>query len=497
MAAGEERRKNALILSRVRRVQRALNGEVWLRAAVAPAWVAVTLLALARIFFRSHLPFAAAVLGMAALAVWVSRARKGLWPLSHAAVLADRSGGLGGLLLTRLEVPVGEWELEVNERVRAVKPPEVRWGKSAAALSMAALFLGVSLLVPLPPPAVLHVNAAAASKVAEVEAKADALAREDRLDAATEAELARLREELAEDRFDAADWEAADGVEAAMEQQAAQAAADLSRASEAAKALEAAMAQAGGAEGAAREQEELERALQSISEGGEPKGEGEGQQGSEGEKGSEGEQGSEGQQGGAQNPQSGSGKKGPTTAGGVSSLRKALENRQKELANAFGQQQGQSGSRQASRGQGGKGEQGQGREQGQSGNGQGQEGKGEGEGQGEGAGQSGEGQSGQGHASRGQSGAPVHGGGEGELVFGDQARMDPDRLKFAPLPQGQGGEAQELWGLRAADPRVREGPSGGTASGAAASGEQAPGFKEGPLLPRNRELLKRYFDSTR
>ena len=37
MAAGEERRRHA-VLSRVRRVQRRLNVQVWAEAAVAPTW---------------------------------------------------------------------------------------------------------------------------------------------------------------------------------------------------------------------------------------------------------------------------------------------------------------------------------------------------------------------------------------------------------------------------------------------------------------------------
>ena len=72
--------------------------------------------------------------------------------------------------------------------------------------------------------------------------------------------------------------------------------------------------------------------------------------------------------------------------------------------------------------------------------------------------------------------------------------MDPDRLKFEPLPQGQGGEGEDLYGLRAANPKKGEGPvSGGT--GPTANGTQARGNDDGVLLPRNRVLIKRYFDS--
>ena len=72
--------------------------------------------------------------------------------------------------------------------------------------------------------------------------------------------------------------------------------------------------------------------------------------------------------------------------------------------------------------------------------------------------------------------------------------MDPDRLKFEPLPPGQGGESDELFGMRAANPpKGQGGASPGT--GATATGTQARGNDDGALLPRNRVLIKRYFDS--
>lgn len=72
--------------------------------------------------------------------------------------------------------------------------------------------------------------------------------------------------------------------------------------------------------------------------------------------------------------------------------------------------------------------------------------------------------------------------------------MDPDRLKFEPLPPGQGGDAEELFGMRAANPqKSQSGVTGGTSG--AASGTQARGNDDGALLPRNRQLIKRYFDS--
>ena len=73
--------------------------------------------------------------------------------------------------------------------------------------------------------------------------------------------------------------------------------------------------------------------------------------------------------------------------------------------------------------------------------------------------------------------------------------MNPDRLKFEPLPQGRGGEATELWGLRAANPALHGANPRTVGAGAAATGAQAPGHRESSLLPRNRELIQKYFDS--
>ncbi len=95
------------------------------------------------------------------------------------------------------------------------------------------------------------------------------------------------------------------------------------------------------------------------------------------------------------------------------------------------------------------------------------------------------------------SSAGVGRGGEaGELLFGEGAEMNPERLGFEPLPAGQGGEAQELLGLRAANPQARPGSSPRNGTGGAAAGDQAAGYDEGAMRPRNRALVQRYFDST-
>lgn len=164
-------------------------------------------------------------------------------------------------------------------------------------------------------------------------------------------------------------------------------------------------------------------------------------------------------------------------------LRKALEQRRQQLSNSFGQGNQSSGSRgqqQQSRGQGqgrGQGQQQQSGENGQSGS-QGLD------------------PNAAGHASRQVDPSAGHGpASDTPLVFGNDAEMDPDRLKFEALPKGNGGEAEELYGLKAANPRVGRQPlNGGTTSGAA-TGDQAPGVGETPMLPKNRALIQKYFDT--
>ncbi len=496
MAVSEERRFEALVLAPVRRVQRRLNAVTWAEAGIAPMWSAVTACVLARLLLRDTALWVAPALLLAGGLWWGLRARHRGISLEHAAVLADRSANAGGLLLTRLERPVGEWELSVNQYARAVTPPEVRWRRPVGALLGSLLFLVVGFLLPLPAPAPRHINAAAAAKVSAVQAKAEALAKEEPLGAPMEEELRRLAEEVAEGRFDSADWEAADGLDKRLSERAAEAAAELAGASEAASELEEALGAAGGAESAARERENLERALMALSEGKGNPGEGaEGQRGANGENGANGSNGSNGENGAAGDGGTGTGGQQGTQgsqgarssaaaqAGGnldqISDLRRTLERRQQQLADQFGQ--GNSGQQASARRQSGSGRQGQGR-----GQGQGQEGEGQGEGQGTA------------HASRGVGeGAGVARGGESRpLVFGGEAEMDPNRLKFQPLPEGQGGEASELWGLKAADPQhegVTVTPS--AARGTGAQGDATPGYSTGPLLPRNRELVKRYFGS--
>ncbi|NOK12102.1 hypothetical protein [Corallococcus exercitus] len=527
MAASDERRFQSLVLAPIRRVQRRLNAVAWTGAGIAPVWAIATACVLCRLLLRDLAVWAVPPLVVAGLAWWFVRARSRGVSLEYAAVLADRSANAGGLLLTRLERPVGEWELSLNQFARQVKPPEVPWRRPVGALLGALVFLAVGFLVPLPALRASNINAAAATQVAAVQAQAEALAREEPLGPDVEEELRRLSEEVAQGRFDSADWEAADALEQRLAERASEAAAELNRASEAAAELEDALAAAGSAESATRERESLEQALMALdaraggseedSAGGEEEGpasernsQGQGageqdgeqqggdKQGSQGQ-GADGQNGGDKQGSGAQSREAQARASARAQASGspdqIADLRRTLERRQQSLAQRFGEENASRGNRgaqarrptrrQQSSGQG----QGQ---KGQRGQGQGQDGQGEGE---EG---DGEGQQGSQHASRGTrqgDGAGVGRGGESQpLVFGGEAEMDPERLAFQPLPEGHGGEAEELWGLRAADPRARTGQAGPVgAKGTGAKGDATAGPTSGPLLPRNRDLVKRYF----
>lgn len=95
----------------------------------------------------------------------------------------------------------------------------------------------------------------------------------------------------------------------------------------------------------------------------------------------------------------------------------------------------------------------------------------------------------------GDDAAAGRGGGANELVFGGQAELDPERLKFDALPPGHGGEGQELFGLRAANPKANPNAPDGQSTGSAAAGDQGAGYNEGAMRPRNRTLVQKYFDS--
>ncbi len=73
--------------------------------------------------------------------------------------------------------------------------------------------------------------------------------------------------------------------------------------------------------------------------------------------------------------------------------------------------------------------------------------------------------------------------------------MDPERLKFQPLPEGQGGEAERAVGPegRGSGARGRHGDAVGGRGARACRETRRRGTPAAPLLPRNRDLVKRYF----
>lgn len=511
MAASEERRFQSLVLAPIRRVQRRLNVVAWTGAGLVPVWATATACVLCRLLLRGASVWAVPPLVVAGLAWWFVRARSRGVSLEYAAVLADRSANAGGLLLTRLERPVGEWELSLNQFAQQVKPPDVPWRRPVGALLGALLFVAVGFLVPLPALRASNINAAAATQVAAVQAQAEALAREEPLGQDVEEELRRLSEEVAQGRFDSTDWEASDALEQRLAERASEAAAELNRAAEAAAELEDALHAAGGAESATRERESLEQALMALDAraGGDQDPasppEGEPQASPQGSQQGQGAGEQDGEKQGSQSPSGNPSSEAQARASAraqssgspdqVADLRRTLERRQQALAQRFGQENNAAGNRGAQarrptrRSQSGQGQRGQG----QQGQGQGQQGEGDGEGEGEG-----EGQQGAQHPSRavrpGEGAGTGRGGESNPLVFGGEAEMDPDRLAFQPLPEGHGGDAEELWGLRAADPKARTGPGGAAgAQGTGAKGDATAGPGSGPLLPRNRDLVKRYF----
>ncbi|MBX5483155.1 MAG: hypothetical protein IRZ16_15140, partial [Myxococcaceae bacterium] len=91
MPAGDERRRSALIHSRIARIRRRLNSELWLRLAVAPVWTAATVVALHRLLLRDHTEIAAAIAFSGALVWWGWRTRRWQVGVEEAAVLLDRS----------------------------------------------------------------------------------------------------------------------------------------------------------------------------------------------------------------------------------------------------------------------------------------------------------------------------------------------------------------------------------------------------------------------
>lgn len=449
MPAGEERRRRA-VLSRVGRVRRHLNLQVWAEALVAPVWVGATLLVLGRVFLPVRVELLAlAAITIAAVATAI-RARPRRIGVEQAAVIADRQAGAGGLLLTRLETAVGAWELGLNQQIKTIRLPPIRLWASARWLVLAVLFAVAGMWVPRVSHAPRSLNVAAATRVDQVADKVEALAKEEAVPDAIETELARLQAELENGAFDATDWEAADSLDKSLNERAAQTSATLSNAEQAAESLSQALAEAQGQEGAEARRQELEKELMALAQT-------------------------------SASPES-KGSKDPAASGekpaSAEAVRDALAKRREALAKAFGQKPGNGAPPKSATGKKG--------------------------GAANLAGQPGDkpshqpGSEGTGHASHQGHGV---GAGHGdappaELVFGREANIDPDRLKFEALPDGKGGDDPgALYGLRAADPHVTNDVPRAGSQGTPATGARAAGQREGPLLPRNRAVIERYFQA--
>ena len=267
MSPGEERRKVGFATARIRRVARRLNTAVALSSLVGPVWAVAAGISLWRFAVQRWVPAAAALLAAIGIAAAWLLMRQRMVTAREAAVIADRRANAGGLLLTRLETGIGEWETPLDALLERLAPPPIAVGRSTAAIALALLSLGVALWIPLPPRAQRPANAAAASRVEELAQKLEAAAKEEPVEADVRKELERLREELKEGNFDAADWEAADSLGKELERKAEEAGAELLKAEEAATNLELAMNDGRTLERLDREREELEQALMQLSDG--------------------------------------------------------------------------------------------------------------------------------------------------------------------------------------------------------------------------------------
>src|SRR5690349_8605299 len=123
MAEPTSSRSLALLRVQVRRLRWRLNLRVALEALIKPAWVAVT----AWVFLRAVLPAhglpAALLASLGACVAAVRIARMHWVSFGTAAVQTDRLADGGGLLLTRLERPVGEWDPMLVARMEALRLP--------------------------------------------------------------------------------------------------------------------------------------------------------------------------------------------------------------------------------------------------------------------------------------------------------------------------------------------------------------------------------------
>jgi hypothetical protein len=263
----EEQRKLGVVLTPIRRLARRLNVAIVVSSLVGPVWAVVAAIALWRFAVQRWVPAAGALLALGGAAGTWFVARRKLITHPQAAVMVDRRANAGGLLLTRLETGIGEWEISLHALVAGLSPPRMNLARPAAAILLALAFLVAALWVPLPRRSAHPIHAAAASRVEELAQKLEAVAKEEPIEAEARKELERLREEAKQGAFDPADWEAADSLANQLDRKAEEAGSRLLKADEAAGSLAAAMDEARTLEVLTRERDELERALMDLSNG--------------------------------------------------------------------------------------------------------------------------------------------------------------------------------------------------------------------------------------
>jgi hypothetical protein len=471
LMSGDDEKRRHMLSRRVASLRRHLNRAVALQAAVTPAWAAALTVVLWRLLVHQWMVGVAMGCVCAALFVtWRLSARTALTQ-QQAHVLADRSANAGGLLLTRFETEIGAWEFELNQKIKSLNMPPLKLTRPLVHLALMVIFVALGCWVPLPADIEKKTNLAAQHRVATLEEKWQALALEEPTPAEVEKELQHLRDELAQNQFDAADWEASDQLEKQLEAKTQEASRELAGAAAAALALQQGLSAGQPPEALEREKEALEKALLEASDGQSESGPQALEQALQKAQ-SQGATANAGSVNTAQKSGAGSQQKesGTTpTKQQLESLEKALAERQTRLG-----QKPSAGKKGPSRaGEGKSGEHG--------------DGDGSKSSQGE--------KGGPGHASRkAGTGGVGRGGDTAELLFGGEAQMHPERLFVEKLPDGNGGEAQALVGLSAVNPLL--GDSKETAgTGEFTSGSSAATFREGPLRPKNQALVEKYFSN--
>ncbi len=91
------------------------------------------------------------------------------------------------------------------------------------------------------------------------------------------------------------------------------------------------------------------------------------------------------------------------------------------------------------------------------------------------------------------SGGVSRGPGAAPLTFEARLGRVPELFPLEKLPGRRSGASGEIWAVRAVAPRRHSGRDSPHASGSAAEGGRGGGVWDEKLLPRNRDLARRYF----